>query len=125
MNNEQTFDETSRRYAQCYDNLSQARTVLMSFDDVIGVGIGPKQRDGKLDTSEVCFLVYVETKRPASELEAKAFIPKEFAGVMIDVVEIGRRRLDVHNQFDARWLKQSTTDCLSNVSGDEAERLAV
>jgi len=125
MNNKRGFEETSSRYAECYDNLGLARSALMSFDGVIGVGIGPKQRDGKLDTSVVCFLVYVKTKRSASELEAKAFIPKEFAGVTIDVVEIGRRQFDVHNEFDARWLKQSKADSLGDVAGDEAERLVV
>ena len=120
MNNEKTFVESASRYADCYDNLMLARSALMRFDGVIGVGIGPKQRAGKLDTSLVCFLVYVKNKRLASELEANAFIPKEFSGVMVDVVEVGSRLLDIHNEFDARWLKQSM---VANQSNNDVERL--
>ncbi len=128
MNSDQMFVETSNRYAECYDNLVSARLAFMSFNDVMGVGIGPKQSDCKLDISVVCFLVYVKIKRPAAELEANEFIPKEFSGIMTDVVEVGSRLHDIHNEFDARWLKQSLVEAAGgrcNTAVDEVERLVV
>ena len=110
MSQEQSFEQACNGYARCYENLGLARTELMRLDGVIGVGIGPKQRDNKLDTSEVCFLVYVKTKRPAAALEANAYIPVEFEGVMTDVVELGSRKIGVHNEFDMRWL--NVTGCV-------------
>jgi len=122
MTQEQSFEQACSGYARCYDNLDLARTALMRLDGVVGVGIGPKQRGTKLDTSEVCFLVYVTTKQPAAELEANTFIPIELAGVMTDVVQVGSRLLDVHNEFDARWIKQF--DASSSQADSEGERLA-
>ncbi len=112
MNQVRSLEHSFSGYAYCYENLDLARTVLMSFESVLGVGIGPKQRDNKLDTDVVCFLVYVKAKKPAAELEANEFIPREFNGVMTDVVQVGSRQMDVHNQFDARWLKRGGLDCL-------------
>ncbi len=125
MTLEHSFEHSFAGYAYCYDNMDLARTVLMSFDGVIGVGIGPKQKDNKLDTDVVCFLVYVKEKKPAAELEANAFIPREFSGVMTDVVQVGSRQMGIHNQFDARWLKRGGHDCLRDGSNQEAGRLLV
>ncbi len=125
MTQVRAFERSFAGYAYCYENLEIARSVLMSFEGVIGVGIGPKQKDNKLDTDAVCFLVYVKAKKPAAELEANAFIPREFSGVMTDVVQIGSRQIDIHNQFDARWLKRGGHDCLRDVSSPEAEGVLV
>ena len=123
MTQELSFEQACSGYSRCYDNLGLARTALMRLDGVVGVGIGPKQRDNKLDTSEVCFLVYVTTKQPAAELEANAFVPIELAGVMTDVVQVGSRLMDVHNEFDARWLKQFDAGC--SQAGSEDEQLVL
>lgn len=118
MSQDQSFEQACSGYARCYDNLDLARTALMRLDGVVGVGIGPKQRGTKLDTSDVCFLVYVITKQPAAELEANAFIPVKLAGVTTDVVQVGSRAMDVHNEFDARWLKQFDVGCRQAESDD-------
>jgi hypothetical protein len=102
-----SLEQVCNSYEYCYDHLGQARRVLMQFDGVVGVGIGPKQTKARLDPDQLCFVVYVDEKKEACELDANSFVPREFAGVATDVVQVGSRVLPVHNEFDARWLERS------------------
>ncbi len=101
-----SFEKICDRYMHCYGYLDYARSVLMRFNGVVAVGIGPKQSSFTLDPEQTCFVVFVEQKKQATELEASAFIPKELAGIKTDVVQIGTRMMAIHNELDARWHKQ-------------------
>jgi hypothetical protein len=92
----------------CQQRLPEARAVLMQFDGVAGVGIGPRQRNGRLEPEQICLIVYVNQKRSPADLQANQFIPREFGSVMIDVVEVGSRAMAMHNEFDNRWLADSS-----------------
>lgn len=105
-NTDLSFEQICDRYEHCYGYLDYARAVLMKFKGVVAVGIGPKQSSYKLDPEQTCFVVFVKQKKPATELEASAFIPKELAGIKTDVVQIGSRLMAIHNELDARWYKQ-------------------
>ncbi len=94
------------RYERCYELLPYAREALLQFDGVVGIGIGPKQSGNTLDPEQTCFMVYVEEKKHAAALSANQFIPREFSGIKTDVVQVGSRRVDSHNQLDSRWLSQ-------------------
>ncbi len=104
MQSSLTFEELCERYEDCYEFMHDASGVLMQFDGVIGIGIGPKETAGKLNPDNPCFIVYVKEKKPMTELDANALIPREFGGVMTDVVAVGSRKNSIHNEFDQRWL---------------------
>lgn len=64
---------------------------LMSKANVVGVGIGLKQKDGA-PTGEVALVVMVTHKVPLSQLDPKDVIPAELEGVPVDVQEVGEIR---------------------------------
>jgi hypothetical protein len=64
---------------------------LMSKSNVLGVGIGFRQKDG-LRTDAVALVVMVERKVPGTQLAPDDVIPTEIEGVPIDVQEIGKVR---------------------------------
>ncbi len=107
MQSSLSFEELCDRYEDCYDFMHDAGEILMQFDGVVGVGIGPKEYGGALDPDQPCFIVYVNEKKPGTELAANAYIPREFSGVVTDVVAVGSRGSDIHNEFDKRWLALS------------------
>lgn len=72
---------------------------LMSFPNVVGVGLGYKVTDQK-PTSELCLAVFVGAKLPPEVIPATGLIPKKLDGVPTDVVEIGQIR--VHDQRTER-----------------------
>ena len=57
--------------------------------NVVGLAVGHKMVRGE-ETGERCVVVYVERKRPETELRARDVVPKEVEGVRTDVVETGR-----------------------------------
>lgn len=61
---------------------------LMQKTHVIGVGVGFRERDGKL-TDEVALVINVTHKLPSDQLAPEDFIPSEIEGVPVDVREIG------------------------------------
>jgi hypothetical protein len=76
-------------------NFEKARLVkqrfeadLLGLENVIGVGIGLRQKDG-VYTDEVAVVVMVKKKVRPSELAEGDFIPEELDGVVIDVLEVG------------------------------------
>jgi hypothetical protein len=64
---------------------------LMSKANVVGVGVGYRQRGGK-QTDQVGLIVMVEKKLPKSQLSAEDLVPQEIEGVPVDVQEVGQVR---------------------------------
>ena len=66
-------------------------TDLMSKANVVGVGIGLRQREGK-STGEPAIVVSVTHKVPPSLVDPEDAIPSELDGVPVDVQVIGKLR---------------------------------
>lgn len=64
---------------------------LMSKPNVVGLGIGYRQRGG-LRTDDMALVVMVEKKVPAAQLAPEDIIPAEIDGVPVDVQEVGKIR---------------------------------
>jgi len=64
---------------------------LMRKANVVGVGIGLRQRDGKY-TGELALIVSVTHKVPPEELDAEDLVPREIDGVPVDVQAVGTLR---------------------------------
>jgi len=64
---------------------------LMRKANVVGVGIGLRQRDGKY-TGELALIVSVTRKVPPEELDAEDLVPQEIDGVPVDVQAVGMLR---------------------------------
>jgi len=61
---------------------------LLAKPNVIGVGVGLREREGEL-TDEIVLVVLVTKKLPMTEIEPDDLIPTEIEGVPIDVQEVG------------------------------------
>ena len=61
---------------------------LLRKPNVVAVGVGYRTRGGQL-TSEVCIVVSVTRKVPASQLKRSEALPQTLEDVPIDVVESG------------------------------------
>lgn len=66
-------------------------TTLMHKANVVGVGIGLRQREEKL-TDEPVIVVSVTRKVPLSQLTPGDVIPRELDGVPVDVQAVGELR---------------------------------
>jgi len=64
---------------------------LMRKPNVVGVGIGLRQQEGK-PTSEPVIVVSVTRKIPLSQLASGDVIPREMDGVPVDVQVVGYPR---------------------------------
>ena len=64
---------------------------LMCKKNVLGVGIGFRERGGVL-TDETVLVVMVRQKEPQSVLRSRDWIPSELDGVPVDVKEVGTLR---------------------------------
>lgn len=64
---------------------------LMSKPNVVGVGIGLRQREG-LPTEEPAIIVSVTHKVPAAQLDPWEVIPCELEGMPVDVQAVGELR---------------------------------
>ena len=64
---------------------------LMQKANVIGIGIGFRERGGQL-TDEIVLVVNVTRKLPSRQLAPQDLIPNEIEGVPVDVREIGQIR---------------------------------
>ena len=64
---------------------------LMAKANVVGVGIGLRQRGGK-PTNEVALVAMVTRKVPLSQLKPEDVIPAELEGIPVDVQEVGEIR---------------------------------
>jgi len=64
---------------------------LMRKANVVGVGIGLRQREGQ-PTDEPAIVVSVTRKLPLSQLAADDVIPRELEGIPVDVHIVGELR---------------------------------
>jgi hypothetical protein len=62
--------------------------MLLQKKNVVGVGIGLRERNGQL-TDQMVLTVMVRKKRPRFLLRADDLIPSELDGVPIDVKQVG------------------------------------
>jgi len=69
--------------------LSKIYAKLMSYPNVVGVGVGEVFKDGK-PTGEIGIVVYVSKKVPKEKLHPKHVLPREVKGIRVDVQESGR-----------------------------------
>jgi hypothetical protein len=82
MDPKQTLEQVSKvkaRYAK----------QLMKLPNVVGVGVGFKQKDGQ-PTDEIAVIVNVSEKKPRANLTAQELVPSELEGVSLDVQEVGK-----------------------------------
>jgi hypothetical protein len=63
-------------------------TNLLSYPNVVGVGVGLQQVEGR-QTGSVALVVLVDKKVPPDQLKAKDMLPHEIDGVPVDVQEVG------------------------------------
>ncbi|MBN1888435.1 MAG: hypothetical protein JW850_10610 [Thermoflexales bacterium] len=61
---------------------------LMRKRNVVGVGVGFRQRAGH-DTDQVCIVVSVSQKKRLAELDPRDVIPRVLENVPVDVQETG------------------------------------
>lgn len=64
---------------------------LMSKANVVGVGVGLRQRGGQR-TKGVALVVMVKQKVPGSQLAPDDVIPSQIEGVPVDVQDVGEIR---------------------------------
>ena len=64
---------------------------LLRKKNVVGLGIGLREKDGKL-TDQMVLTVMVHRKQPRSRLRTRDEIPSELDGVPVDVKEVGTLR---------------------------------
>lgn len=83
--------------------LKKARAQFIKLDDVMGVGYGFKERKGK-STGEVAIIVFVKTKKSRAKINLNQQIPSEVLGVKTDVVELGKRKQESHDDSDMMFV---------------------
>lgn len=72
--------------------LKREKRRLLSFKNVVGVGVGYKLV--KMErTEQPALIIFVEKKIPKEAIPGAHFIPPKFAGLETDVIEIGKVRL--------------------------------
>lgn len=67
---------------------AQFKRELMRKPNVVGVGVGYKERNGRR-TSELCVVALVRVKIPRAGLLPDDLVPERLAGVTTDVVQVG------------------------------------
>ncbi len=72
-----------------FDGLTALAASTRPKHNVVGVGIGPKLKGGKL-TKQRSIRFYVERKLAAPSILQEFLIPREIRGVPTDVIETGR-----------------------------------
>lgn len=80
------------------DSLARLRAIKAIYEpdllrkaNVVGVGIGLRQRAGK-QIAEPVIVVSVTHKVPLSQLDASDVIPRELEGIPVDVQAVGELR---------------------------------
>ncbi|NJN26166.1 MAG: trypsin-like serine protease [Cyclobacteriaceae bacterium] len=71
---------------------NKVKDKLRSYPNVVSVGIGLKEKDGKL-TDEGCIKIELKEKKSEKDLDPKDIIPKELEGVPTDVIVYKERVL--------------------------------
>ena len=78
-------DEMSVQQDVMLDKLDPIKESLTSIPNVVAVGIGLKETDGGF-TNEIAYRVFVDRKRPLSELGPDEIIPPVIDGIKTDVL---------------------------------------
>ncbi len=82
-------DEGRQRAIERARQVLQAhRDELLGKANVVGVGVGLRQRGGE-DTGEVALVVMVSRKVPRAQLAEGDLVPQEIEGVPVDVQQMG------------------------------------
>ena len=68
-----------------------SKDTLLTMQNVVGVGVGYKIKGGE-QTDDYAVVVMVSRKLPLPALSSQAVLPKNVAGVNIDVIEVGYLR---------------------------------
>jgi hypothetical protein len=82
-------DQSPAQKASAVKRLYQAE--LMSKANVVGVGVGYRQKDGQR-TDTVALVVMVTQKVPNHQLDPQDVIPAELEGIPVDVQVVGELR---------------------------------
>ncbi len=88
MMHEADSDAAFQRASALKDQVEQE---LLSKANVVGVGVGLRQKGGEL-TGEVALIVMVRKKISSSELAPEDRIPSEINNIPVDVLEVGPLR---------------------------------
>ena len=81
-------DRASSEMARILDVKSKYEQTLLRKKNVIGLGVGYREKDGKV-TDQMVLTVLVRRKQEWSQLQPQDLIPSEIDGVPIDVKEVG------------------------------------
>lgn len=93
-----------KRLDEAIESLDDARDELLAKDGVIGVGYGPKERDGEIVDGEVAIVVYVAKKKAKDELKPADLVPPTIGNIPTDVVELGSRTDGRSAGDDRMWV---------------------
>ena len=80
--------DEAKRWAEIAAAQARYDDLLLRYPNVVGTGIGYRQRDGRA-TGELCLVVMVSRKLPPEELDADSILPRQVDGLPIDVIESG------------------------------------
>jgi hypothetical protein len=84
------FDAAFQRAVELKEQMEHE---LLKKANVVGVGVGLRQRDGQL-TGEVALIIMVQKKVSNSQLAPEDRIPAEINNVPVDVLEVGHLRVN-------------------------------
>jgi len=79
-------EERSQQQRVLLDEVEAAEQELKRLPGIDGVGVGFKERKGKV-TDELSFRVYVTEKKPREQLSDEQLIPEELHGFRTDVIQ--------------------------------------
>jgi hypothetical protein len=85
---------TTNSFEKVREVKQRFETELLNFENVLGVGIGLRQKGGDY-TDEVALIVMVKKKMKMNELTPENLIPAELDGVTVDVQEVGEIRAGI------------------------------
>lgn len=88
-------------------SLAAARSQFLALDNVIGVGYGFKETDGRVLPDTPAILVYVDSKKDKKHLDPKQVIPTKFHDLRTDVIERRPGTGPAHDGFHGMWLDQA------------------
>lgn len=94
----------SHQLDRAIELLQQARDAFLDREGVLGVGYGPKERNGQILVDEPSIIVYVTQKKATGDLPRGQAVEVQFHGVPTDVVEVGQRTEPFYRDYDMRWI---------------------
>ena len=80
------------QYSQAY---SQIKDILFQYEGVKALGIGAREKEGVI-LPEICFRVYVNEKKPLSDLLPKEVIPSKLKGYSTDILAFSSYQKFLH-----------------------------